>query len=36
MPIVLTPTGQFVDSETGNTVDLPPENTTNRPKRRRI
>ena len=25
MPIVITPTGQFVDSATGNPVDLPPQ-----------
>ena len=25
MPIVITPTGQFVDSVTGNPVDLPPQ-----------
>ena len=25
MPIVITPTGQFIDSVTGNPVDLPPQ-----------
>ena len=25
MPIVITPTGQFINSETGNPVDLPPQ-----------